>query len=251
MNCQTARTPATSSQSRIFGRGGAFREFRGDAFGDHKSWEYDIGHLVRAVRAHRKATTTKAPEWSEHCDDVADYFEPDTLKNRMQAKKMKGEFHDPQQMTILRYRVRFDVAAMMIRRKLFDEQAHFFFYNYDTSPQHGLEIFGGSEHYIPVIKVWNKTFDQINPDDFGSCKLSITTLSQGNYTCMDKTACLVHQRWCHHGPQTWKVQQHACYARGGLSDQGKTDMEIADFWDITEAVMARQRVGDDVLKQVH
>ena len=127
MNCQTARTPATSSQSRIFGRGGAFREFRGDAFGDHKSWEYDIGHLVRAVRAHRKATTTKAPEWSEHCDDVADYFEPDTLKNRMQAKKMKGEFHDPQQMTILRYRVRFDVAAMMIRRKLFDEQAHFFF----------------------------------------------------------------------------------------------------------------------------
>ena len=249
LNCQPA-SREHSSQCRIFGRGGALRAFSGDPFSDHKCWEYDIGHLMRAVRAHKSVTTTKDALWSEHCEAMADYFEPGTLKARMLSKKMKGEFHDPQQMTILRYRVRFDVAAMMIRRKLFDEQAHFFFYNYDSSPQHGLEIFGGSEDFIPVMKVWNKTFDQINPKDFGSIKLSITTLSQGRYSTMDKTACLTHQRWCHHGPQIWKVQQHACYARGGLSDQGKSDMEVADFWDITEAVMTRQRVADDTLKKV-
>ena len=86
---------------------------------------------------------------------------------------------------------------------------------------------------------FNKSFDQLRPEDITSHHLAITTLSQGKMGTCDKVACVLKSRWTEYGPTAENMKEANRWAIHGLSDMG-VELSIGDFADVTTNVLNDQ-----------
>ena len=92
--------------------------------------------------------------------------------------------------------LRMDVASLLMHRDDVARRGPFLRFNvYDSSPQHGLEIFCISEDRSRVSDVAGKSIEQIDPKHIEQYLMPSVTMSQGRAGELDKTMCYVHQCW--------------------------------------------------------
>ena len=121
--------------------------------------------------------------------------------------------------------------------------------NFDSSPQcRGTEIMATVEDAIKWAAIYNKSFDQIEPSDIVTRPTSIATLSQGRCGLIDKGAALTHQRWLVKGPTREAVVAANIDTLTSVADMG-TEIKIGDLFDVSDAVINKQELPSDLMKQ--
>ena len=208
---------------------------------------YDPGHKIRQLRA-RKDLRGKSliRGFLGHCDSVISYLDPDCDS----VVDLRGDdpVDDPSYNTYLRTCKQFDVATRMMERHLEVEES-IYHINFDSSPQHGLEILGCVEECIPRGILYNKRFEDLGADTFEDPDRMLACLGQGRSGQLDKCAALIHQRWCKHGPAVKKVEHVNKNTYIGNADMG-VELSVGDMPNITHQVIKQEKLAPNVCRKV-
>jgi hypothetical protein len=209
--------------------------------------EFDTGHILRALRIDEGLKQREKEIFQKQLKAVSAYLDPLHGKERLAELYVEG-LDDPGRSTLCTARVRLDVTCMLMRRKINAERKYYEFINFDASPQHGLEIMGMQETKIDREDVYNKTFDDVNPDALKSHRAPLVGMGQGKTGLLDKAVTITHQRWLEHGPAVFQMRQANRNARVGLTDMG-TELGVGDHLDIIENVIKQTVVPQETLQQ--
>ena len=209
--------------------------------------QFDPGHLIRALRVDENLKQRDRKIFQKQLKAVSAYLDPLHGEERLADHYVEG-LHNPSRSTLCEARVRMDVTCMIMRRKINKERRYFQFINFDASPQHGLEIMGMQETKIAHEDVYNKTFDDVNPDAIKSHRAPVVGMGQGKTGLLDKAVTITHQRWLEHGPTVYHMRKANLDARVGLTDMG-TELGVGDHLDIIENVIQQTVVPQETLQQ--
>ena len=156
----------------------------------------------------------------------------------------------PHGCTLIRARVRMDVAAMLAHRSWYKENGPTFRYlAYDASPQHGVEIFATVERVIRRADLAASCGDLGQLPSVLERRLPLAVLGSGRMSLADKAQAHIHQVWLEYGPAASDVRRANHDVRQCLSDMG-TELGIAEAMDTVEEAIG-QPVPDEVRGQLY
>ena len=208
---------------------------------------YSSKALIRCIRA------------SRHLMDQSDFKQAN--KDFLECAKMAmgdsgaeipvgliDETRWPSKDTLVRGRIRLDVASMLARREYYPKFGQAFrFVAFDASPQNpGVEMFASSERVVRLDHMLRNPACNIWPSEFEHRRLPAATLGQGRASLSDKVSAHCHQVWLEYGPHLRSVQSANADVRGVISDMG-VESGIGDYVDVLDRMYGGQ---DEVCPQM-
>ncbi len=148
----------------------------------------------------------------------------------------------PSKDTLLRGRIRYDIASMLARRGVYSRLGPFYRYIYfDASPQRpGVEIFATSERVVRQTSVIQSKPSGAWPLEVEERRLALASLGQGRASLSDKVHAHCHQCWLEYGPSVESLRVANADVRGVLSDMG-VELGICDYADILDSMFPLQQ----------
>ena len=161
------------------------------------------------------------------------FMYPKSWRQKLQDRKDRLK-HMPSRVPLILARKRLDVASMLSHRAWYQQNGPCFrFVSHDASPQHNMswEAFLSAERVIRRSAVRGKELSQVNPSDFRSRIMPVSTLGHGFCDLPNKVDSVVHQTFLEYGPAEDSVRSACDDVRQILSDMG-VEFAIADCKDV-------------------
>ena len=142
----------------------------------------------------------------------------------------------PMKMTVLRSRIRLDVASMLLHRKWYASHGPVFRYVlYDASPlnRQSQELMNTSEIVITKSSLRGKRFETVNAESILRRRLPPSFLPLTGTNLVGKADAVLHQTWLEYGDSLEMLKNANRSVRIVVSDLG-TELGIGNMWDCSK-----------------
>lgn len=193
---------------------------------------FDPGHLIRSLQLGQ--SVANQGNVVHAADHALQYWYPDDFASRRAALAVVGA-RLPGRHTLVRSRIRLDIAAMLHRREWFatSRPALHRYLSFDASPQsRGVEVLVTVERVVTheALLAWapGHPYPAVEVR-----RLPISVLGHGRCGLADKAQAHIHQCWLEYGPSSQSLRAANACVRECLSDMG-TELGIADHADVVD-----------------